>query len=67
MDELFRFVHFLFGVRHDQAVQVFVLVAGVGSVRLALSFLDRSLAANCNLGARLVLHLLESVATRADE
>jgi hypothetical protein len=67
MDELFRFVHFLFGIRHDQTVQVFVLVAGVSCIRLALSFLDRSFAANSDLGAGLILHLLESVATRADE
>jgi hypothetical protein len=40
MNELFRFVNFVLGVGHDQAMQVFFLVAGVSSVRTSLSFFD---------------------------
>ena len=67
VNQLLGLVHFLLGVCHDQAVQVFVLVAGMSSVRLSLSFFDRSFAANCDLGTRLRLHLLQSIATWSDE
>jgi hypothetical protein len=67
VDELLRLVDLLFGVGHDQAVQIFVLVAGVSSVRLALAFFDGAFAANGDLGAGLVLHLLERVTTRSNQ
>jgi hypothetical protein len=65
VDQLLGFVDLVFGVRHDQAVQIFVKVAGVSSVRLALAFFDRAFATNGDLGARLGLHLFECVTTRA--
>lgn len=61
------FVDLLFRVCHDQAMEVLVLVAGVSSVRFALALLDRALATDCDLGARLCLHLFERVTTRTDE
>ena len=38
VDQLLRFVDLFFGICHDQAVQVFFLVAGVSCVRTTLSF-----------------------------
>lgn len=58
VNQLLGLVHLLFGVRHDQAVQIFLLVAGVSSVRAAFAFLDGALATDGNLGARVCLHLL---------
>lgn len=66
-DQLFRLVNFGFGVCHDQAMQVLFLVAGSCSVGAALAFLDGTLAADGDLRAGLLLHLLERVSTRADE
>ena len=67
VDKLLGFVHFLFGIGHDQTVQVLVLVAGVSGIRFAFTLLDRAFAANGNLGLRLGLHLLERVTTRTNE
>ena len=67
VDKLLGFVNFLFGIGHDQTVQVFILVTGVSSIRFALALLDRALAADGDLGLRLGLHLLERVTTRANE
>ena len=67
VNQLLGLVDFLLGVCHDQAVQIFVLIAGMSSVRFSLSFFHRALAANCDLGTRLRLHLLQSIATWSDE
>ena len=67
MDKLLSLIDLVLGVGHDEAVQVLFLVAGVGGVRPALALLDGALAADGNLGAGLCLHLLEGVATGADE
>jgi hypothetical protein len=48
-------------------MKVFFLVAGMGSVRTSLSFLHRAFAADGDLSTGLRFHLLEGVATRADE
>ena len=51
VNQLFRVVDLLLGIRHDQAMEIFFLVAGVSCVRTTLSFLDGSLSTNGNLGA----------------
>ena len=67
MDELLGLVDLLLRIGHDEAVEVLLLVAGVGGVTASFSFLDGSLSTNGNLGAGVLFHLLECVATRADE
>ncbi len=67
MDQLLRLVNLLLCVGHNETVQVLFLVAGMGSVGAALALLDGALATNGNLGAGFRLHLLEGVATGADE
>lgn len=67
VDELLRLVHLVLGIGHDQAVQVFLLVAGVSCVRSSFTLLNGSFAANCDLRAGFRLHLFERVSTRADE
>ena len=63
MNELLGLVDLVLCVGHDQTMQVFLLVAGMGSIRATLAFLDGALSTNRNLGARFSLHFLESVAT----
>lgn len=67
MDQLLGLVDLFLRLGHDETVQVFFLVAGVSGVRTTLSFLDGAFATDSNLGTRLVLHLLQRVATGADE
>lgn len=67
VNQLFGFVNLLFGICHDETVQVLFLVAGVGSVRTALALLHGALSTNGNLGARFCFHLLECIATRTDK
>jgi hypothetical protein len=67
VDELLRLIDLLFGVCHDQTVQVLFLIAGVSCVRSTLSFLDGAFAANSDFGARFGFHLLEGIATRSNE
>jgi len=67
VDELLRLVDLLLGIGHDQAVQVFLLVAGVSCVRSSFALLHGAFATNRDLCARFGLHLLERVSTRADE
>jgi len=67
VDELLGLVDLVFGIGHDQTVQVLFLVARVSRVRPALAFLDRAFTTNRNLGTGFGLHLLECVATRANE
>lgn len=67
MNQLLGLDYLLLGVRHDEAVQVFVLIAGMRSVRFPFALLDRAFAANGDLGLRLSLHLLQCVATWTDQ
>jgi len=67
VDKLFGFVYLLFRVGHDQAMQILVLVARVRSVRLSFALFHRAFAADGDFGPRLALHLLQCVATRANE
>lgn len=67
VNEFLCLVDLLFGVCHDQTMQVFVLVAGVGCIRFAFALFDRAFASNGDLGLGLGLHLLECVTARADE
>ena len=67
VNQFLGFVHLFFGIGHDQAVQVFVLVTRVSSVRLALALFDGAFAADSNLGARFIFHLFQRVATRSNE
>lgn len=67
VNELLGFDDLLLSVCHDQAVQIFVLVASVSSIGFALAFLDRALSANCNLGLRLAFHCFQSVTTGTDK
>jgi hypothetical protein len=67
VDELLGLVDLLLRVRHDQAMQVLLLVAGVSCVRASLAFLDGALATDCNLCAGLRLHLLEGVSTGSNK
>ena len=50
VDEFLGFVDLLFGVGHDQAMQVFFLVAGVSCVRSTFSFFDGSFATDGDFG-----------------
>ena len=67
VDQLLRFVDLVFGVGHDQAVQILFLVAGVSCVRTTFALLDGAFATDRNLCAGLGLHLFERVASRADK
>ena len=67
VDELLGLVDLLLRIRHDQAVQVLLLVAGVSCVRSSFTLLDGALATNRNLCAGLRLHLLEGVSSRSNE
>jgi len=67
VNQLLCLVDFVLCVGHDQAMEVFFLVAGMGSVRTSLPFLYRAFATDGNLGTGLRFHLLEGVATRTDE
>lgn len=67
VDQLLGLVNLVLALGHDQAVEILLLVARMGSVRATLALLDGALATNGNLGTRVILHLLECVATRADE
>jgi hypothetical protein len=67
VDELLGLVDLFLRVGHDEAVEVLLLVARVGGIGAALALLDRALATDGNLGARLALHLLQGVATGSDK
>lgn len=67
VNELLGLVDLLLRVRHDQAMQVLLLVAGMSGVRSSLTLFDGSFATDRNLRARLGLHLLEGVSTRSNE
>jgi hypothetical protein len=63
VDKLFGLVDLVFGVGHDQAMEILLLVASVSSVGTAFTLLDRTFATDCNLCTGLRFHLLESVTT----
>jgi hypothetical protein len=67
MNELLSLHDFLFGIGHDEAVQIFFLVAGVGSIGAAFAFFDRTLATDGDFGTGFHFHLLERVTTRSNE
>lgn len=67
VNELLGLVDLVLCVGHDQTVQVFLLVAGMGSIRATLALLDGAFSTNRNLGARFCLHFLQSVATGPNE
>lgn len=50
VDQLLGFGDFFLGVGHDQAVQILILVARMGSVGLAFALLDGSFSSNCDFG-----------------
>jgi hypothetical protein len=51
VNELLRLIDLLLGIGHDETVEIFLLVAGVSSIRPTLAFLDGALSTDCNLGA----------------
>jgi hypothetical protein len=67
VNELLGLVDLLLSVGHDQAMQVFLLVAGVSGVRTAFTLLDGAFATDRNLCAGFGFHLLERVSTRANK
>lgn len=67
VDQLLGLVDLLLGIRHDQAMEIFLLVASVSGIRSTFSFLDGAFASDGNLCSRLFFHCFESVSTRSDE
>lgn len=67
VDQFLGLVNLVLGVGHDQAVEILFLITGVSCIGAALALLDGTLATNGNFCTRFGLHLLQSVATRADE
>lgn len=67
VNEFLRFDDLFLGIGHNQAVQILILVAGMSSVRLALTLLDRALSADRDLGLRFGFHVFQSVTTGTDE
>lgn len=67
VDELLGLVDLLLRIRHDQAVKVLLLVAGMSCVRSSLTLFDGTFATDRNLCARLGLHLLEGVSSRSNK
>lgn len=65
--KLLGLVNLLFGICHDQTMEVFFLVTSVSGVRSAFSFFDGAFASNGNLGTRFGLHLLQGISTRTYE
>jgi len=57
----------LFGVGHDQAMEILLLVTSMGRVGTTFTFLDRTFTTDGNLGTRVAFHLLQGIATRADK
>jgi hypothetical protein len=51
VDEFLSLVDLLFGIGHDETVQIFFLVAGVRGIRPTLTLLYGALATNGDLGA----------------
>src|SRR3712207_2763639 len=66
VDELLGLVDLLLCVRHNQAVQIFLLVAGVSCVRPSFTLFHGALAANRNLCAGLSFYFIEGVPTRSN-
>lgn len=66
MDQLLGLIDLVLRVRHDETVKIFILVAGMSSVRLSFTLLDGAFAANSDLGTGFILHLLQRIATRSN-
>lgn len=67
VDKLLGLINLFFGVRHNQTVKIFFLVATVSGVRSAFSFFDGAFASNGDLSTGLGLHLFQGVSTRSYE
>lgn len=67
MDELLCLINFLFGVGHDQTMEILFLVAGVSCIGTAFSFLDGSFSSNSDLGLGFCFHFLQGVTTGTDK
>ena len=67
MDQLFSLVDLFLGVGHDQAMQIFLLVAGVSGIRTSFSFLDGTLSTDGDFGSGFCFHFLQGISTRTDE
>lgn len=67
VNEFLGLVDLVFGVGHDETVQVFFLITCVSSVRTSFALFDGTFAADRNLCPRLGFHLLQSISTGADE
>jgi len=67
IDQLLRLVNLLFSIRHDQTVQILLLVRSMGSIGAALALLDGALSTDGDFCARISFHLLEGVATRSNK
>jgi hypothetical protein len=52
VDQLFGLVDLVLGVGHDEAVEILLLVAGMGSIRTSFALLDGALSTDGDLGAR---------------
>jgi hypothetical protein len=66
VDELLGLVDLLLGIGHDQTMEIFLLIAGVGCVRSSFTLLYGALATDRNLCAGLRFHLFERVTTRSN-
>ena len=67
VNQLLGFVDLFFGVCHDQTVQVFLLIAGMGGIGAAFSLFYGSFSTDGDFGAGFGLHLLEGVTTGSNE
>jgi len=67
VDQFLSLVDLLFSIGHDKTMKVFLLVAGMSGIGAAFSFFHTAFASNSNLGARVGLHSLESVASRSNK
>jgi len=67
VDELLSFVDFLLGVRHNQAMKIFLLVRCVSCIRTTFSFFDGSFSTDSNFGLTFSLHFFEGIATGSNE
>ena len=67
VNQFLGFVDLLLGVGHDQAMQIFLLVAGVSGIRTSFSFLDGTFSTDGDLGSGFSFHFLQGVSTRTDK
>lgn len=67
VNQLLRLVDLLLRVRHDQTMEILLLVAGVSCVRTSFALFHRAFATDSDLRTGLGLHLLQSIASRANK